>query len=224
MTRSEPHAAETDDVEAIFRRLRSAVSATLPDGALDRALAPATGDHTLNQWTISADFLGTTRLAAVLVGLVVRDGALHVLLTQRTSGLRDHAGQIAFPGGKVDPEDASPAATALREANEEIGLPSGAVDIIGYLEPYLTRTGFRIIPVVARITAPFDLTLNEAEVVDAFEVPFARLMDAANYKLSQREWLGKARYFYTFEHETRTIWGVTAGILRILAERLATPC
>lgn len=214
---SAPAVSLTDD---IFRRIYARIGRDLPLGALDRAVTPPTGDHSLNSWTISADFLATARAAAVLVGLVVRGDAVNVLLTQRTPDLRDHAGQIAFPGGKMDTGDLTPAATALREAAEEVGLPASAVDVLGYLDPYLTRTGFRIIPVIARIDAPFALTLNAAEVVDAFEVPFAFLMDAANHQLRQREWLGLPRSFYAIEYGERTIWGITAGILRVLYERL----
>ncbi len=208
------------DVDDIFRRIQTRIDRALPPGALDRAVTPSTGDHSLNPWTISTDFLARARAAAVLVGLVVRDGDVRVLLTQRTGDLRDHAGQIAFPGGKMDRNDLSPSATAIRETEEEVGLPGRVIDVLGYLDPYLTRTGFRIIPVVARIDPPFKLALNPAEVVDAFEVPFAFLMDAANHQLKQREWLGKQRSFYAIEHGERMIWGITAGILRVLYERL----
>lgn len=209
-----------NDVDDVFRRIRARISLELAPDALDRAVTPLTGDHLLNTWTISPEILANARAAAVLVGLVVRDGAVSVLLTQRTGDLRDHAGQIAFPGGKMDPDDVSPAATAIREAGEEVGLPPHAIDVLGYLDPYLTRTGFRIIPVVARIDPPFELRLNAAEVVDAFEVPLTFLMDKANHQLKEREWLGKARYFYAIEHGERMIWGITAGILRVLYERL----
>ena len=120
----------------------------------------------------------------------------------------------------MDPGDASPAATALREANEEIGLPASQVELLGYLESYLTRTGFRIVPVIARVTPPFELVLNPAEVVEAFEVPFAFLMSEANHQLRERTWKGFTWQFYAFEHDGRTIWGITAGMIRGLYERL----
>ena len=120
----------------------------------------------------------------------------------------------------MDPGDRTPAATALREAWEEVGLPSGAVSVLGYLGAYLSRTGFRIVPVVARLTPPFTLALNPAEVAEAFEVPFAHLMSEASYQVRQREWQGIARQVYAIEHEGRTVWGITAGILRVLYERL----
>ena len=120
----------------------------------------------------------------------------------------------------MDPEDATPAATALREANEEIGLPASAVEVLGYMEPYLTRTGFRIVPVIARLTPPFELVLNPAEVVEAFEVPFAFLMSEANHELRERSWQGRTWQFYVFEHGARSIWGITAGMIRGLFEAL----
>lgn len=219
--RSAPLAAHdpfaADDV---FRRVRERIAPTLNADALDRAVTPRNGDHRLNSWTVSADFLGKARVAAVLVGLVGREDGVQVLLTQRTSGLRDHGGQVAFPGGKMDADDVSPAATALREAQEEIGLPPRAVEVLGYLDPYLTRTGFRIIPVIARITPPFELALNQAEVVAAFEVPFAFLMSEANHQLKERSWKGFTWQYYAFDHDGRTIWGITAGMLRILYEKL----
>lgn len=206
--------------DAVFARIAARVMPTPAADAFDRTVTPPHGDHSLNAWTISADVLATARAAAVLIGLVERGDGLHVLLTQRTSTLRDHAGQIAFPGGKIDAGDASPAAAALREAEEEVGLAAGAVTVLGYLDPYLTRTGFRIIPVIARITPPLALALNPAEVVDAFEVPFAFLMNEANHQLKQREWKGSPRHFYAIQYRERSIWGITAGILRILYEKL----
>ena len=218
MTGTAPlHLVEADDV---FARVRARVSPTLDADALDITTTPRSGDHLLNKWRVTPDFLGTTRIAAVLVGLVERADGLHVLLTQRTSGLRDHSGQIAFPGGKMDPDDASPAATATREAWEEIGLPAHAIAVMGYLDPYLTRTGFRIVPVVARVTPPFDLLINPDEVVDAFEVPFAYLMSEANHQLEQRTWQDQTWRFYAMAYGERTVWGITAGILRILYEKL----
>ena len=215
-------ALATDDVaDDVFARIAARVAPTLDTDALDRTVAPRAGDHSLNDWDITPEFLGTTRIAAVLVGLVARADGVGVLLTQRTASLRDHAGQFAFPGGKMDPGDASPAATALREAHEEIGLPPGAVEVLGYLGAYLSRTGFRIIPVVARITPPFELALNPAEVSQAFEVPLPHLMDAASYQLRSRDWRGIPRRFYAVEHGGRTIWGITAGILRVLHETLS---
>lgn len=215
-----PDTATFGDADDIFARIRGRLHAELPRDALDPAIVPRAGDQTLNAWNVPADFLVQARPAAVLVGIVAREGAAQVLLTRRTADLRDHAGQIAFPGGKMDPTDDDPAATARREAQEEIGLDPGAVEVLGYLDAYLTRTGFRIVPVVARLRPPFDLRPNAAEVAEVFEVPFAYLMDAANHQLRQREWLGALRSFYAIEHETRMIWGITAGILRILYERL----
>ena len=216
---SAPEAASFDAGD-VFARIAERLVPTLATDALDRTVTPPFGDHSLNTWAISPEVLSAARTAAVLVGLVVRDGTVSVLLTQRTADLRTHAGQIAFPGGKVDPDDASPAAAALREAREEIGLPTKQVEVLGYLGAYLTRTGFRIIPVVARIDPPFTLVPNPTEVVEAFEVPFSVLMNKANFLLKTREWMGASRYFYAIEHDGRTIWGVTAGILRVLYEEL----
>ena len=206
--------------DAVFARVADRLERDLAVDALDIAVTPAFGDHSLNHWDIAPDFLRGARAAAVLIGLVPRAAGITVILTQRTGGLRDHAGQVAFPGGKIDPDDATPADAARREACEEIGLGSDRVAVLGHLGAYLTRTGFRIVPVVARVEPPFALQLNPAEVVACFEVPFAFLMDPANHRLAERQWQGKTRYFYAIEHGGRTIWGVTAGILRVLYERL----
>jgi 8-oxo-dGTP pyrophosphatase MutT (NUDIX family) len=138
----------------------------------------------------------------------------------RTSDLPSHAGQIAFPGGKLERTDASPLAAALREAHEEIGLDSALVEPIGYLDLYLTFSGFRILPVVARVIPSYTLRINASEVADAFEVPLSFVMDTANHKKASRQWKGVTRYYYEMPFADRYIWGVTAGILRNLYEKL----
>ncbi|MFD0936002.1 CoA pyrophosphatase, partial [Methylobacterium trifolii] len=134
--------------------------------------------------------------------------------------LRDHSGQIALPGGKIDPADATPLAAALREAEEEIGLPPAAVRMLGYLDPYLSATGFLVVPVIGLVDPAARLVPNPAEVADIFEVPLAVPMDRARYVLRSRTWQGRQRYFYTLPFGERMIWGVTAGILHNLRDRL----
>jgi 8-oxo-dGTP pyrophosphatase MutT (NUDIX family) len=155
----------------------------------------------------------------VLVPIVDRDEPT-VLFTQRATHLPDHAGQISFPGGKIDPGDATPLAAALREAEEEIGLERRFIDPIGYLDLYMTTLGYRIVPTLARIDPGFRLKLNRSEVDDVFEVPFAFLMTEENHKLHSREWKGMTRTVYAMPFGERNIWGVTAGILRNLYERI----
>jgi 8-oxo-dGTP pyrophosphatase MutT (NUDIX family) len=145
---------------------------------------------------------------------------VRVILTQRTAALRVHSGQIAFPGGKIDAHDKNAAAAALREAHEEIGLDPRHVEPLGYLDPFTTGTGFCIVPVVAKITVPVAFKINPGEVDEAFEVPFAFLMDSANHALHHKEVDGKLRHFHAMPYGARNIWGVTAGILRNLYERL----
>jgi 8-oxo-dGTP pyrophosphatase MutT (NUDIX family) len=143
-----------------------------------------------------------------------------VLLTQRSEHLNNHAGQISFPGGKIDVTDASPLEAALREADEEVGLKRDFIEPIGYLDLYGTAFGFRILPTVARVDPSHRLTLNRSEVDEAFEVPLAFLMDAQNHALHSRDWKGVIRRYYAMPFRERYIWGVTAGILRNLYERI----
>jgi 8-oxo-dGTP pyrophosphatase MutT (NUDIX family) len=162
------------------------------------------------------------RPAAVLVAVVDRPEPT-VLLTQRAAHLNDHAGQISFPGGKIDTTDGSPLDAALREACEEIGLGREFIDPIGYLDLYATSFGFRILPTVARVAPGFMLSINPAEVDEAFEVPLAFLMNAENHQLHSKEFRGIARSFYAMPFAERYIWGATAGILRVLYERIYLP-
>ena len=160
--------------------------------------------------------------AAVLVP-VVAHAQPTLLLTQRTETLARHAGQIAFPGGRIDPGDRDPQAAALREAHDEIGLSSDFITPLGFLDTYRTGTGFAIHPLVAIIQPSFTLRLQESEVADAFEVPLAFLMNKANYETQTRIWQGTERRFFAIPYENRYIWGATAGILRNMQERLYGP-
>jgi 8-oxo-dGTP pyrophosphatase MutT (NUDIX family) len=193
-------------------------AATRLDRAPRTAGAGLGGDHHLNPGFL--DDGGSYKDAAVLIPVVAREPRASVILTQRTPHLSAHAGQIAFPGGKIDPQDAGPAAAAIREAGEEIGLDPATIETLGYLDPYLTRTGYRIVPVVARIAADHRLDLNPREVDSVFEVPLGFLMDPANHRQGSREFLGQTRYFYEMPFGERYIWGITAGIIRGLYERV----
>jgi 8-oxo-dGTP pyrophosphatase MutT (NUDIX family) len=143
-----------------------------------------------------------------------------VLLTQRSAHLKEHSGQVAFPGGKIDATDKSPLDAALREAEEEVGLDRSFIDPIGYLGVYGTGFGFRILPTLARVKPGFNLTINHSEVDDAFEVPLSFLMNPANHQLRSKEFRGMERTYYEMPFAERYIWGATAGILRILYERI----
>lgn len=158
--------------------------------------------------------------ASVLFPIVLRDSGPSVLLTQRAQHLKDHPGQISFPGGRSEPEDATPAQTALREAKEEIGLAAAHVEVIGYLPEYHTITAYRVTPVVAVVTPPFELRPDPFEVADIFEVPLAFLMDPANHQLHEIEHRGVLRHYYAMPYQDYFIWGATAGIIRSLFRAL----
>jgi 8-oxo-dGTP pyrophosphatase MutT (NUDIX family) len=205
--------------EDLRRLARARLSQKLPDGAFAADAAPKVSDFSLNGPLPDAATLARARPAAVLAPVVARAGGLKVLLTQRASHLRSHSGQVAFPGGKVEPGETA-RQTALREAKEEIGLDERFVEPLGWLDPYLTGTGFRVAPLLALVDPAYTLDINADEVADAFETPFAFLMDPANHLLQEREWRGATRKFYAMPHGERYIWGATADILRNLYERL----
>lgn len=158
--------------------------------------------------------------AAVLFPIVLRAGGETVLLTQRTAHLRDHAGQISFPGGRVEVEDLSPIHTALRETQEEIGLGSDCIEVIGFLPEYRTGTGFRVTPVVALVRPPFELSPDQFEVAEVFEVPLAFLLDPENHKRHSLHYRGALRHYFAMTYGDYFIWGATAGMIRSLSERL----
>lgn len=159
--------------------------------------------------------------ASVLFPIVLREGGASVLLTQRTAHLKDHPGQISFPGGRVEPQDASPAHTALREAEEEIGLSSAHIEIVGYLPEYRTITGFCVTPVVAIVTPPFDLRPEPGEVAEIFEVPLDFLMNPVNHQQHSLHYRGQLRHYHAMPYQEHFIWGATAGIILTLFRALA---
>jgi 8-oxo-dGTP pyrophosphatase MutT (NUDIX family) len=176
----------------------------------------ARGDHTLS----GGEPPQTLTPAAVLVGVADRPEGLSVLLTQRTDHLADHAGQISLPGGRVEPSDPDRVFAALREAEEEIGLPPQHVEVVGRLDTYITGTGFEITPVVGLVRVPFPLRLDAFEVDEMFEVPLAFILDPANHQRHTRELRGRTRSFFVLPYEHRYIWGATAAMLVNLAEVL----
>jgi len=175
-----------------------------------------------NRHVMAADIIakrqaaGKVTRAAVLIPLLLQPNGLSVLLTQRTTHLRDHGGQISFPGGRMDPEDAGPNETALRESEEEIGLERERVEIIGQLPEYLTVSGYSVTPIIGLVKPQAEYVLDEFEVADIFEVPLSFLMDPANHQI--RIWQSEqgSRRFYSMPYEGRFIWGATAGMLRNL--------
>ena len=181
--------------------------------------AVVNSDYDMNPW-IQVDPAAPLTPAAVLVGLVEREGGLTVILTRRSDNLRSHTGQVALPGGRRDPGEAA-WQTALREAEEEVGLDPAYVDLVGLMTPYRTGTNYLITPVVGFVRPGFTLTANPDEVADIFETPFGFLMDPANYEEREMQSAdGVTRRFYAATHEDRYIWGVTAYLLRSLYERL----
>jgi 8-oxo-dGTP pyrophosphatase MutT (NUDIX family) len=205
--------------DEFFTRARARLTLDVPPGLNDASITPKRGDHDVDPVMLKIAEVRPIRPAAVLVPIVDHPEPT-VLLTQRAQHLPNHAGQISFPGGKIEKSDADPLAAALRETEEEIGLDRGAVEPLGYLDLYMTTLGYRIVPVVARITPGFALTLNAREVDATFEVPLAFLMDQANVQRHSRDWQGVTRHYYAITFGERYIWGVTAGILRNLHDRI----
>lgn len=161
------------------------------------------------------------RPAAVLVGVSQGPRGPEVLLTKRSSALKHHPGQIAFPGGRRDDTDADLSETALREAREEVGLPTGIVQVLGALPAHETVTGFQVSPIVAMIHEPFDPVPEPGEVDEVFRVPLAHVTDAPSFHIQSRRWRGQRRHYYTVPYGPYYIWGATARILRGLADRMA---
>ncbi len=162
--------------------------------------------------------------AAVLVPLVAHADGLTVLLTRRTAHLAKHAGQVSFPGGRIEEEDEDAVAAALRETEEEVGLPPDKVEILGRLEDYITSTGFRVTPVVGLVTPPLGLNPDPFEVAEAFEVPLSFILDRSNHQRCSRLVEGRERPFYAMPYQGHYIWGATAGMLINLCDVLEDRC
>jgi 8-oxo-dGTP pyrophosphatase MutT (NUDIX family) len=216
MLKTEPAAISSAE---FFKRSRARLRFDVPAGLTDASLVPLSGDRGTDHMLQILAREKPIRPAAVLIPIVDHPEPT-VLLTQRAAHLNDHAGQISFPGGKIDPTDASPLDAALREAEEEVGLTRDFIDPIGYLDLYGTSFGFRILPTVARVRPGFTLKINAGEVEDAFEVPLAFLMNPINHQIHSKEFRGIERSFYAMPFAERYIWGATAGILRVLYERI----
>ena len=197
--------------------IRAALAGAAPGLRRSAVIGRVRGDHDGNPGMAPA---GAMRPAAVLVPLVERPGGLSVLLTQRTAHLHDHAGQISFPGGRVDAGDADAVAAALRETEEEIGLARRHVEIVGRLDTYQTRTAYEVTPVVGYVRPPFDLVPDTFEVADIFEVPLDFVLDPRNRERRSRQFQGTQRHFWAMPYGERFIWGATAGMLVNLAEVL----
>jgi 8-oxo-dGTP pyrophosphatase MutT (NUDIX family) len=180
------------------------------------------GDHRFNPQHRGLIPWAELRDAAVLIPVVDHGDEATVILTKRAEKLRNHSGQVAFPGGRIDPTDRSPEHAALRETMEEIGLDAGHIEVIGRIPDYVAGSGYRIAPVLGIVRPGFHLTINEHEVDAAFEVPLRFLMDPTNHKRDSRMWDDKEWFYYDMPYGGRRIWGVTAGIIRTLYERLYT--
>jgi 8-oxo-dGTP pyrophosphatase MutT (NUDIX family) len=202
-----------------FARVRERLTLDVPPGLTDASVTPLRGDHDADPVMRKIAEVRPIRPAAVLVPVIDHPEPT-VLLTQRAQHLPDHAGQVSFPGGKIEKGDTDPGASALRETKEEIGLGRAYVEPLGYLDLYMTTLGYRIVPLIARVRPGFKLKLNVAEVDATFEVPLAFLMDQANVHRHSREWQGMTRHYYAITFGERYIWGVTAGILRNLHDRI----
>jgi len=205
--------------QKFFDRARALLTFDVPPGLTDPAIIPESGDAGTDRMLEIIASEVPIRPAGVLIAVVDHPEPT-VLLTLRSPDLPDHAGQISFPGGKVDASDATPRETALREAAEEVGLDRSFIDPIGYLDVYGTGFGFRILPTLARVAPGFTLGINRGEVDDAFEVPLSFLMNPVNHQIHSKEFRGMERFYYAMPYGGHYIWGATAGILRLLYERI----
>lgn len=202
--------------DVIARRLQESTVGRWASG-MSREERMERGDHDLNPGMAKPTELVQ---AAVLVPIVERGEGFTVLLTQRTDHLSAHAGQISFPGGRLEATDAGLEAAALRETEEEVGLRRDRIEVVGQLDLYVTRTGFEVTPVVGIVTPPFSLTPDPFEVADVFEVPLSFIIDPANHLKQSRLHNGIQRQFYVLPYDNRYIWGATAGMLVNLSEVL----
>lgn len=201
----------------MIRRFDEAEFRALAAARLHRSPAPpGLGDDDLNPTARMIPEGEEPTPAAVLVPLVPRPEGLHLLLTERQPHLRRHAGQVAFPGGRIDSLEELPVAAALRETEEETGITPAFVEPLGYLDTYITSTNYRVVPVVGMLRPGFTVTPHDAEVKDVFEVPLAFLMDPARHERHSRDWQGQLRYYYAMPWQERYIWGATAGMIRNL--------
>lgn len=199
--------------QALVDRLRTRLD---PVDAPD--LAPRLGDGDLNGAPSPTG--RDLKPAAVIAPLLLHGGPPRLLLTERASHLNKHAGQIAFPGGRIEPEDLSPADAALREMREEVGIAPVHVDVIGRFDPYETVTGYCVTPFVGVVKPGYRLQPDPGEVADVFETPFDFLMNPSNHQRQSRVWQGQERHFYAMPWKDRYIWGATAGMLKSLHDRL----
>ena len=219
MLKTDPAAISSAD---FFRRSRARLAFDVPPGLIDPNIIPRSGDHGTDRMLEIIAREQPVRPAAVLIPVVDHPQPT-VLLTQRAAHLNEHAGQISFPGGKIDVTDASPLDAALREAEEESRARSQIRRTDRLSRLYATGFGFRILPTVARVKPGFKLRINKGEVDDAFEVPLAFLMDPDNHQVHSKEFRGMERSYYAMPFAERYIWGATAGILRVLYERICLP-
>jgi 8-oxo-dGTP pyrophosphatase MutT (NUDIX family) len=203
--------------------LRPAARPAAPEAAWLRARlsAPDTtpADETIG-WADDAAFAGAELIEAAVLVPIVTGPNPGVLLTKRTTTLRNHAGQVSFPGGRIDPQDASPEAAALREAHEEVGLDPAQVELVGRLRPYVTGTGYRVTPILGLLPPSLNLVHAPAEVDAIFELPLTTLLDPAAPERRSAEYRGRLRHYWVWPHPDHHIWGATAAILVHLARRL----
>lgn len=213
-------------VSDLRRRAAGVLMPDVPDGILESDRQTVRGDHDLNPELDPRAGTDQTEIrpAAVLIPIIGRGSEATVLFTQRTDHLPNHGGQISFPGGKIEQDDVGPRAAALRETEEEIGLSAGLVETLGFLDIYQTGTGFRIAPVLGVVSPGFALKPDPAEVADIFEVPLRFLMNLENHHKHSLVWRGRNRLYYAIPYGDRYIWGATAGIIRLLFERLYREC